>query len=283
MWSILGGSGFEKFDGFKTLELLDRETPFGLASSGFKKIQIEGREALFISRHGEHHEQLPSEVNYRANMYALKREGAKAILSFSAVGSLQKELKPGDLVVVNQYIDRTKGIRPHTYCGEGVVGHMSLAHPVCGNMIQRLQELVQGQSWTSHFNKTYICIEGPNFSTQAESALYRSMGADIIGMTNYPEYALAREAGLSYLPCCFVTDYDCWDESLPHVTLEGVIEVMRQNNGKAFDLARSVLAQGAEMWKDCGCESEGLRTGLMTPWEAIPEEKKDWLRVLRGS
>ncbi len=275
MIAIIGGSGFEKFEQFVTLEKLPTETPFGAASSGLKKVKIGSHEALFLSRHGEHHEKMPSEVNYRANIFALKQQGATAILSFSAVGSLQKDLKPGDLVVPSQYIDRTKGVRAHTFCGEGVVGHVSLAKPVCGEAVQRLKEVVVPFAFDSHFEKTYVCIEGPYFSTKAESNSYRQMGADIIGMTNFPEFALAREAGLAYVPCCFVTDYDCWDDSIPHVTLEQVLEVMRKNNAKAFQIAEAVLPREKEFFADCGCATQGLTTGLMSP-----KDTHAWLDVL---
>lgn len=280
MWAIIGGSGFEKFDGFEPIENLKRETPFGLASSGIKKVKIASHEFLFISRHGERHELLPSKVNYRANIYALKSYGAQAILSFSAVGSLQEAYKPGDMVVPYQYIDRTKSLRQHTFCDEGLVGHMSLAHPVCKSLAERVRELSHAMSWDSHFAQTYVCIEGPNFSTKAESQYYRDLGADIVGMTHFPEYALAREAGLSYLPCCFVTDYDCWDESRPHVTLEEVIQVMRNNNAKAFELTQKILAQGADIYADCECSQQGLKTGLMTPREQVPAAAQEWLKVL---
>lgn len=288
MWAIIGGSGFEKFDGFKTLETLSKETPFGRASSGIKRVEIAGVECLFVSRHGEHHELLPSEVNFRANIFALKKYGAKSVVSFSAVGSLRKELKPGDMVVPHQYIDRTKGLRKHTFCGHGLVGHMSLAKPVCESMVDKLQELTKrttGQmttdkSWDSHFKKTYVCIEGPNFSTIAESEHYRKLGADIIGMTHFPEYALAREAGFPYLPCCFVTDYDCWDQSRPHVTLDEVIQVMRENNAKAFELVKEILTSDTHLYADCTCSEEGLKAGIMTPPEAIPRSVKPWLEIL---
>ena len=141
MWAIIGGSGFEKFDGFEVVEELDRSTPFGLSSSGFKKVKIQGEEALFLSRHGESHELLPSEVNFRANIFALKKYGAQAIVTFSAVGSLRADLKPGDMVLSTQYIDRTKSIRNHTFCGEGIVGHMSLAKPVNETMVSKLKEM----------------------------------------------------------------------------------------------------------------------------------------------
>lgn len=282
MLGIIGGSGFEKFDGFQTVEVLPRETPFGPAASGFKKIKIDGVEALFLSRHGEHHEMLPTEVNYRANIYALKLHGARAVASFSAVGSLRAELEPGDLVIPLQYIDRTKGIRKHSFCGDGIVGHMSLANPVCETAAKKILAFAQAENVKAHLGGTYICIEGPNFSTYAESLSYRDLSADIIGMTNFPEYALAREAGLSYLPCSFVTDYDCWDRSRPHVTLDEVLRTMRENNAKGFKILKRMLKAGPALLSGCDCADGGLRTGLMTPKEAIPRKHQDWVQVLLG-
>lgn len=281
MLGIIGGSGFEKFDGFETVERLDIDTPFGSMSSGFKRVNIGNQECYFLSRHGEHHELLPSEINYRANIWGFKKVGVSAIVSFSAVGSLAKEYKPGDLVVPNQYIDRTKGVRSHTFCGDGIVGHVSLAKPVCSSMVEKLKGLVNDIGFDCHFDKTYVCIEGPYFSTKAESHTYRNMGAHIIGMTNFPEYALAREAGLGYLPCCFVTDYDCWDDSIPHVTLEEVIQTMRDNNSKAFEVADRILNENeSDLLNQCECLNHGLQMGLMTPKEAISKEKLNWLSVL---
>lgn len=279
MLGIIGGSGFEKFEEFETVALLDRETPFGLASSGFKKVRVDGVEFLFISRHGDHHEHLPSEINYRANIFALKKQGATAIISFSAVGSLAKEYAPGDLVVPYQYIDRTKSLRKHTFLGEGLIGHVSLAKPICEIMAGRLRELIAGSEFKTHFGQTYVCIEGPYFSTKAESNTYRQMGAQIIGMSNFPEYALAREAGLPYLPCCFVTDYDCWDDSIPHVTVEEVIKVMRHNNSKAFSILRKAL-KAQDLEKGSLAFDGGLKTGLFMPIEAIPADKKAWVQFL---
>lgn len=279
MIGVIGGSGFEKFEDFETVELLSRETPFGMTASGFKKVRVDGQEFLFVSRHGEHHEHLPSEINYRANIYALKKLGAKAIVSFSAVGSLQKEFAPGDCVIPYQYIDRTKSLRAHTFLGEGLIGHVSLAKPICEVMAERTKELVKNNSFKTHFGQTYICIEGPYFSTKAESASYRQMGAQIIGMSNFPEYALAREAGLPYLPCCFITDYDCWDDSIPHVTVEEVIKVMRGNNAKAFTILKSVL-KSAQIYNGSLAYDGGLKTGLFMPKEAIPAAKRPWVDVL---
>lgn len=280
MLGIIGGSGFEKFEGFETVEPLSRETPFGLTSSGFKKVKIEGHTALFISRHGEHHEVTPTEVNYRANIFAMKKHGAKAIASFSAVGSLRSELAPGDLVIPLQYIDRTKGIRKHTFCGDGLVGHMSLASPVCETAAKKILAFAHEEKVKAHMGGTYVCIEGPNFSTYAESLSYRDLNADIIGMTNFPEYGLAREAGLSYLPCSFITDYDCWDRSRPHVTLEEVLRTMRENNAKGFRVLKRMLAVGPDLLAGCDCADAGLRSGLMTPKAAIPKKHQEWLDVL---
>ncbi len=280
MWAVIGGSGFEHFDGFETVSAIDPETPFGQASSGIKRVRINGVDLVFVSRHGEHHELLPSEVNYRANIFALKREGVTKLMATSAVGSLKKELKPGDLVIPTQYIDRTKSLREHTFCGSGVVGHVSHAHPVHRELVEALKQNSHLFDFSIHFYKTYVCIEGPGFSTQAESNSYRSLGADIIGMTHYPEYALAREAGLVYFPCCFVTDYDCWDDSIAHVTLEEVVKVMKNNNAKAFKLASVFIAQTMDLLSK-GCPELGLQSGLMTPWDSIPKDKQNWLRILR--
>lgn len=283
MLGIIGGSGFEKFDEFETVELLDRETPFGLAASGFKKVKVGGDEFLFISRHGEHHEHLPSEINYRANIFAFKKMGVKAIVSFSAVGSLQKEFAPGDLVIPYQYIDRTKSLRAHSFLGGGLIGHVSLAKPICEKMAERTKELVStsglNKKFKIHFGQTYVCIEGPYFSTKAESNTYRQMNAQIIGMSNFPEYALAREAGLPYLPCCFVTDYDCWDDSIPHVTVDEVIKVMKGNNSKAFGMLKLIL-KANNIYAGSEAYNGGLRTGLFMPKEAIPQDKKAWVDVL---
>lgn len=289
MLAVIGGSGFEKFEEFEAVNLVDRETPFGLASSGFKKVRVDGKEFLFISRHGEHHEHLPSEVNYRANIFALKKNGARGIISFSSVGSLQKELKPGDLVISNQYIDRTKGVRASSFLGQGLVGHVSLAKPTCEVMERALKTIfeskrvlnigIESKEFKFHFDRVHVCIEGPYFSTKAESLAYKQSGADIIGMTNFPEYALAREAGLPYLPCCWITDYDCWDDGIPHVTVQEVLRVMRLNNSKAFQILREFLALESP-WAGSLAPDSGLRTSLFMPPERVPPEKQKWLKVL---
>lgn len=278
MWAIIGGSGFESFEGVEEVRDLDRATPFGMASSGLRLIKFAGQEVVFLSRHGRHHELLPTEVNYRANIYALKKLGVTRVISVSAVGSLRKELAPGDLVIANQYIDRTKGVRAHSFFGEGIVGHVSLAKPVWKTGTETVWGLAQGLGFNVHFDKAYVCIEGPYFSTQAESNSYRAMGADIIGMTNFPEFALAREAGLSYLPCCFVTDYDCWDDAIEHVTLAVVLDTMKKNNLKAVKMIGELLKKNPAA--DASDREGGLKSGLMTPVDSIPPEKREWLKVL---
>lgn len=283
MWSIIGGSGFEKFDQFETLEDLPRETPFGLTSQGFKKVSLNGHELLFIPRHGSHHDRLPTEVNYRANIYALRKMGATRLLAFSAVGSLKEDCKPGDLVVPKQFIDRTKGLRKSSFCGEGIVGHVSLAEPVHPSLLKALKQKASVFDFSTHFDETLVVMEGPQFSTKGESHLYRSWGAGIIGMTSHPEYALAREAGLAYMNCCFVTDYDCWKDDIPHVTVEVVMEVMRKNNQKAFQVAETLITAKDHDLEKAHCLTEGLASGLMSSKDSISDEQKQWIEVLKGS
>ncbi len=278
MWGIIGGSGFEESDHVVVLEELDRNTLFSNASTGLKRVRVGESEVIFIPRHGAHHELLPTEVNYRANIFALKQHGARRILSLSTVGSLAKEVKPGDAAVPNQYIDRTKGQRQATFCGQGVVGHVSLAHPTCPACTEHARQAAKDAGFQMHFEKTYVCMEGPAFSTKAESRMYRSWGAEIIGMTAYPEYALAREAGCCYLPCCFVSDYDCWDDSIPHVTIAEILEVLHRNNGNAFRLVAAIVAE--DVAGSCDCAKSGLKSGLMTPMEALAPEQRVWLEIL---
>ncbi|MCB0378531.1 MAG: MTAP family purine nucleoside phosphorylase [Bdellovibrionales bacterium] len=280
MWAIIGGTGFEKFEGFKTIEELDRNTPFGQTSHGFKRVSLEGEDVLFIPRHGTAHDKLPTEVNFRANIFALKKLGATKLLGFSAVGSLAQECEPGSLVIPEQFIDRTKGIRKVSFCGDGIVGHTSLAEPVSASLVSALKELCGEFSFKTHFGKTLVVMEGPNFSTKAESNLYRSWGGDIIGMTSYPEFALAREAGLAYMNCCFVTDYDCWKDDVPHVTVEEVMRVMKENNKRAFFVAKAMVHCKKESVVKACEKAAGLGSALMTPMDSMTSEQQEWLKVL---
>lgn len=279
MWAIIGGSGFEKFSEFKEIEKLEQQTPFGECSSGFKKVRLQDAEILFLPRHGARHELIPSQVNYQANIFALKKYGATKLLSFSAVGSLSHPLKPGDMVVPTQFIDRTKSTRKQSFCQKGLVAHVSLAKPVSDFLVDTLHEMEGHFDFDCHFDKTCVCIEGPHFSTQAESKWYRQMGADIIGMTAYPEYALAREAGICYLPCSFVTDYDCWDEDIEHVTVETVIELMKENNQRAFSIAKAIIPQTNHLLEK-GCADQGIGASLFTDPKNITADVQEWLDVL---
>lgn len=281
MWAIIGGSGFERFSEVEAIEDLNRETPFGLASSGLKRVALNQHKLIFLPRHGAHHELTPSEINYRANIFALKRLGVTKILSISAVGSLRENMHPGEMVVPTQYINRTFLPRQHTFCGEGIVGHISLAKPVSEELVRFVDQIRSELNFPIHVGYTYVCIEGPFFSMQAESHWYRQMGADIIGMTNFPEFALAREAGIHYLPCCFVTDYDSWNQDIPHVTLDEVINIMKNNNQKALQLAKLLLDKSNNK-PEHGCEQAGLATGLMSDPSVLSDKQKEWLSVLIG-
>ena len=238
MWAIIGGSGFEKFDEFEVVEDLKIDTPYGEHSSSFKKVKWSGKDCLFISRHGENHELCPSEINFKANVCALKKMRAKGVLSFSAVGSLKEDFAPEDMVFINQYIDATKN-RDSSFCGDCRVGHYSFAHPVEPELFKEVSHISKNLTFKNHMGGTYVCVEGPRFSSYAESKMFQSWGADIIGMTNMPEAYLVREAGMIYLPFCFVTDYDCWKTDEEPVTLE-IVKRRMANNYKS---AKEVLNQ----------------------------------------
>ncbi len=281
MWAIIGGSGFEKFDEFKALDNLDRSTPFGLCSDGLKKGMVAGKEVLFLPRHGLHHDLSPSEVNYRANIFALKENGARQILAFSAVGSLRNDLPPGDMVVPSQYINFTKN-RISSFSGEGLVSHTSLAIPVSSTLIEETKKLASTVGFRCHFDKVSLVVEGPHFSTKAESHLFRAWGADIIGMTAFPEYALTREAGLAFLPCSFVTDYDCWKDDIPHVTVQEVMETMKKNNLKAFEIAKKIVAISDAVLQSASEIENGLKNSMMTPKDHWTPTQKVWMNVLQS-
>lgn len=280
MWAVIGGSGFEKFESFKLIEELNTETPFGPCSSGLSLAEVFGQQVLFLSRHGKQHELLPSEINYKANIYALKKYGASKLLSISAVGSLQEELAPGDLVVPWQYINRTqRAFTQTTFLGEGLVGHLALAEPIDVKIFNHLPRILTNVDFKVHYKKTYICMEGPNFSTKAESHMYRAWGADIIGMTNFPEYNLAKEANILYIPLSFVTDYDCWREGEEHVTLEQVIKIMKSNNTKALGIIEKIMTD-KNLNADFKNYNPGLPGGLMCDPNSLSLKQKSILEVL---
>jgi 5'-methylthioadenosine phosphorylase len=274
---VIGGSGFyELLDNAREVRL---ETPFGDPSDVYFLGDIGGVPVAFLPRHARGHRILPSEVNYRANIWGMKALGVHYVLSASAVGSLREELKPLDIVVPDQLYDRTKA-RPSTFFGDGVVVHMSFADPFCPYVSQQLVAAGRAAGATVHEGGTYVCIEGPQFSTRAESNVYRRHGFDIIGMTNLQEAKLAREAELCYATMALVTDYDVWYEGEEDVTLEQVLSNVRRNVETAQAIVRRVVP-ALDLERDCGCR-HAVEHAINTPSELIPAGTKEKLGLLIG-
>ena len=225
---VIGGSGLYQMEGLKKIREVEIKTPFGRPSEKFVRGILEGTEFVFVSRHGKGHRWLPTEVNFRANIFAMKKLGVDRIISVSAVGSLREEIAPGDIVIPDQFIDRTT-LRPSTFFGKGIVAHVSLADPFCRDLAEKLVTAATSEGGKVHTRGTYLCMEGPQFSTRAESQLYRSWGADVIGMTNLQEAKLAREAEICFGTLALATDYDCWNQAAGDVEIENVLAVLRQN------------------------------------------------------
>ena len=238
---VIGGSGLYEMEQLEVHEERRIETPFGDPSDAFILGRLEGREVAFLPRHGRGHRLLPSEINFRANIYGMKVLGVEWIISISAVGSLKEEYPPKDILVPDQFYDRTRH-RPDTFFGNGLVGHVSLADPVCSELSSIMADAAQAAGARVHRGGTYICMEGPQFSTRAESEEYRSRGFDVVGMTNLQEARLAREAEISYGTLAMVTDYDCWHEEEEDVSVEGVLEVLRSNVETAKEAIRRSVA-----------------------------------------
>lgn len=252
MIGIIAGSGFYRMEGLEVVKEVDLDTPYGKPSSRIVLGRLNGKEVAFLSRHAEGHLFMPSHINYRANIYAMKVLGVDKLFSVSAVGSLREEIKPGEFVVPDQLIDFTKG-RINTFFEPGLAAHVSMAFPFCQRLRDVLSSCATECGIKVHTSGTYICIEGPQFSTKGESNLFRSWGADIIGMTNVPEAKLAREAEMCYATLALVTDYDCWHESEEKVSVEMILEVMRKNVKHAQAvLKRCVEKVGNE---ECECNS----------------------------
>ncbi len=276
---IIGGSGLYDIPGLKEKEELEVDTPFGKPSDAFVVGLLEGRRVAFLARHGRGHRILPTELNFRANIFALKKLGVRQILSASAVGSLKIEHKPLDFVLPDQFIDRTRQ-RVSTFFGNGVVAHVSFADPLCATLTDEVAKAAQAIDFPIKRGGTYVCMEGPAFSTRAESHLYRSWGADLIGMTNLQEAKLSREAEICYVTIAMVTDYDCWHEEEEAVNVETLIGYLNQNSENAKRLLRRVLGQlSPEV--DCSCQS-ALSTALITDPKTIPEETRKNLDLIIG-
>ena len=276
---VIGGSGLYHIEGLQEVRELKVSTPFGKPSDKFISGQLEDTQLIFLPRHGRGHRWIPTEINFRANIFALKKLGVERIVSVSAVGSLQEKIAPGHLVVPDQFIDRTTQ-RPSTFFGKGIVAHVSLADPFCHEISTELTKAASSAGAQIHSSGTYVCMEGPQFSTRAESRLYRNWGADIIGMTNLQEAKLAREAEICFATLALATDYDCWNESAGDVEIDHVLAVLQQN----VDLAKKTIRQLLRTLspsRNCGCAS-ALKTAIITEKSKIPKKVRRDLRPIIG-
>lgn len=278
---IIGGSGLYKMAALQNVEEVYIDTPFGKPSDALIVGTLDGVRVAFLARHGRHHTLLPSDLPFRANIYAMKSLGVKYLISASAVGSLKAEAKPLDMVVPDQFIDRTKN-RVSTFFGDGIVGHITFGDPVCHNLATVLADAVESLNLTDvvlHRGGTYVCMEGPAFSTQAESHLYRSWGATIIGMTNLPEAKLAREAEIAYATLALVTDYDCWHPDHDNVTVEMVIGNLHRNAENAQKVIQETVRRLASNPPESVAHS-ALKYAILTPLDQVPVATKDKLSLL---
>lgn len=276
---VIGGSGLYEMEGLADVRELVVETPFGSPSDRLVVGTLEGRRLAFLPRHGRGHRILPHELNYQANIYALKTLGVEWILSVSAVGSLKERYAPLHMVIPDQLIDRTAQ-RKQSFFGRGLVAHVAFAHPYCKNLSRVLGEACTEAGATNHVGGTYICIDGPLFSTRAESELYRSWGLDIIGMTNMQEARLAREAEICFATLAMVTDYDCWHPDHDAVTAEAVIANLGQNAATAKAVLRAAIRR-LPIGRECEC-AQALKFALVTAPELVPEQTKRELQPLIG-
>ncbi len=276
---IIGGSGLYAMPGFTAEEELEVETPFGAPSDKFVIGSLGGRSVAFLARHGRGHRILPSELNFRANIYAMKKLGVERILSLSAVGSLKEEHRPLDFVIPDQFFDRTRG-RISTFFGEGLVAHISFADPVCGELAALAEKSAKTVGVNAKRGGTYLCMEGPAFSTRAESNVYRSWGMDVIGMTNLPEAKLAREAEICYVTIAMVTDYDCWHPEHDAVTVTDIIANLNTNAGNACKLVLEAVANMPEE-RSCHCGSS-LRHAMLTAPDLVPAATREKLDLIVG-
>jgi 5'-methylthioadenosine phosphorylase len=275
---LIGGSGLYALSGLTDVREMRVATPFGAPSSALHVGRVGDRDVAFLARHGHDHRILPGEINYRANIYAMKALGVTRILSASAVGSMKDEIKPRDVVIPDQFIDRTHR-RTATFFGDGVAAHVGFADPVCPETRRILLSAAKAAGATTHDGGTYVCIEGPAFSTRAESRLYRSWGVDVIGMTNLTEAKLAREAEICYATLALVTDYDCWHDAEDDVNVAGVLENLRANAQLAADALRGAVLALPTPRAACAC-GDALRNSIITPHEAIAPETRARLRLI---
>lgn len=273
--AVIGGSGIYNIDGVNKVQEIEIETPYGMPSGKVLELEVGGNSFYFIPRHGVGHSIAPSEINYRANIYALKSLGVKTVVSVSAVGSLKEEHAPGKFVLVDQFIDWTKGLRKRTFFEEGVVGHVSCAVPVNLDLRDRIANVLDKVVIEHSVGGSYLCIEGPQFSTQAESGIYRSFQADVIGMTNVPESFLAKEAGMAYATVAMVTDYDCWKDE--HCTVEEIMKVMGENYKSASKMILELVPDLVQ--KPIEFEAENKYAVVTNP-DLISNKQKEIISTL---
>jgi 5'-methylthioadenosine phosphorylase len=277
---IIGGSGLYQMEGLQVIEERPIQTPFGDPSDAYVIGEIDGVRVAFLSRHGRGHRLTPSELNYRANIFGFKVLGVHTILSASAVGSMKKEYAPTDIVFPHQFIDRTRH-RPDTFFGNGIVAHVGFSDPICTAVSSAMSNVARAIGARAHDGGVYLCMEGPQFSTRAESNLYRSWGADVIGMTNLQEAKLAREAEICYATMALITDYDCWHESHEAVSVETVMAYVARNAETAQKILRNAITPAATRQRDCACAT-ALQYAIMTNGSAIPEKVKSDLAPIIG-
>jgi len=276
---VLGGSGLYEMEGFEGREETTLETPFGAPSDAFVTGTLEGREVVFLSRHGRGHRVNPSEINYRANVWGMKKLGVEFLVAISACGSLRKKIVPGDFVVVDQHIDRTKN-RDATFFEDGIVAHVVFADPITAELAELLADAAEQAGTRVHRGGTYLCMEGPAFSTRAESRLYRSWGADVIGMTNLTEAKLAREAELAFATLALATDWDCWHEDHADVTVEEVLRVLAQNVANAKETVRILCRDFPAGFENPHRGS--LQSAILTAPGAVTAAARERLDLLVG-
>jgi 5'-methylthioadenosine phosphorylase len=278
---IIGGSGLYQMDALKNVKKIELETPFGKTSDTFIMGELDGVKVVFLARHGEGHILLPSEIPFRANIHGMKQLGVKYIISASAVGSLKENIKPLDMVIPDQFIDRTKN-RISTFFGEGIAAHIGFGHPVCHQLATILGEAIASLNLPEvelHREGTYLCMEGPAFSTVAESNLYQSWGATVIGMTNIPEAKLAKEAEIAYATLALVTDYDCWHPDHDHVTVEMILNVLKQNAINAQKIIQKTVKRISENPFESKSHS-ALKYAIVSDLNKVPTETKEKLFLL---
>jgi len=279
---IIGGSGLYQMPELSDVEEMEVQTPFGNPSDKFILGTLEGERVAFLPRHGVGHRFTPTEVPFRANIYGMKLLGVERILSASAVGSLQEKYAPLDMVIPDQFFDRTRGrVRDSTFFGDGIVAHIAFAHPVCSSLGDALEASCKVVNVNAHRGGTYICMEGPAFSTVAESNVYRSWGMDVIGMTNLQEAKLAREAEICYATLALVTDYDCWHKDHDAVTVETVINYLNQNVRNAQLIIRDAVKRLSGQSRDCKCGS-ALKNAIFTAPDLWPEATTRKLDAIIG-